>query len=455
MAGKDKIYTNDNTPSGDNIIESSENQEKEIIDNPYLNDDQNDPEHNPDENQNNNVFGDMFNIREPELGEVYIDEDVEEVLEKYREEQRQREEEIRRAKEAEEKAKYDLEHLRFVNKKPELYDIEDEAKENRVKDQNDNDFSIFSNYEKQNEDEEKYVNTPTGNENSEAKKPDDIGENPFAKARKDNVKKVSANDLQKEVMAQQKQVSGIEKPLNKQMVDDPDIIPVMDTPMPMTSKYKGDVIVKENHNGIINDIINAGSKESRIIDNESVIIKEDKAVKSINLINIEESVNGGNKRQNKSKGLHYQPILGSETPGCLKKTYPVNGDTVSYLQAMVDTANMSRGFFRDSRQYNEFVHAMVICHDLAWDINKHSKKRNYDPAKLAREQKQYDEAVEHLKETARAYKAYKYSSKEKELDPAKKKLNSDDRKKLKLMDDVLGNRNRYFRGKDPLNNISL
>ena len=131
---------------------------------------------------------------------------------------------------------------------------------------------------------------------------------------------------------------------------------------------------------------------------------------------------------------------------------PVN-EVLDYLQALKQTAGEARGIFHDSEEYTAFYMAIDDVAKAARGLKKNKSENiiNKDNDKL----KDYKEAVNRLKECAEAYEAYKMKdhTRDKSKEPDKKELNSDDKRKLKIMRSVLHN-NRYFNVEAPYKKLT-
>ena len=117
-------------------------------------------------------------------------------------------------------------------------------------------------------------------------------------------------------------------------------------------------------------------------------------------------------------------------------------ELIDYLQELKQTAGGARGVFADSDEYMEFYMAIDDVMKAARNLKKTSNNiLNGDADRL----KEYKEAVNNLKDCAEVYEVYKMKdhTKDKSKEPNKKALNSDDKRKLKIMSRVLHN-NRYF-----------
>lgn len=131
---------------------------------------------------------------------------------------------------------------------------------------------------------------------------------------------------------------------------------------------------------------------------------------------------------------------------------PVN-EVLEYLQALKQTAGEARGIFHDSEEYTAFYMAIDDVAKAARGLKKNKSENiiNKDNDKL----KDYKEAVNRLKECAEAYEVYKMKdhTRDKSKEPDKKELNSDDKRKLKIMRSVLHN-NRYFNVEAPYKKLT-
>ena len=122
------------------------------------------------------------------------------------------------------------------------------------------------------------------------------------------------------------------------------------------------------------------------------------------------------------------------------ESIPVD-EVIDYLQALKQTAGEARGLFHDSNEYTKFYMAIDDVMKAARNLKKSKNIINDDGDRL----KDYKEAVNRLKDCAETYEVYKMSdhTRDKSKEPDKKALNSDDKRKLKIMRGVLQN-NRYF-----------
>ena len=116
----------------------------------------------------------------------------------------------------------------------------------------------------------------------------------------------------------------------------------------------------------------------------------------------------------------------------------------SYLQALKQVAGEARGMFHDSDEYISFYMAIDDVADEVRALRNLKKNKN----KIINEEdiyKGYKKAVRNLKACAKAYEDYKLSDHTEHplAEPRKLEVNSDDRRKLKIVRSVL-NGNRYF-----------
>lgn len=131
----------------------------------------------------------------------------------------------------------------------------------------------------------------------------------------------------------------------------------------------------------------------------------------------------------------------------------INKETVDYLRDLKTTAINARGIMHDSYQYLSFCAAIDNVTDVTVSIlDSHKKGRIVDENV---EYERYKKAVQNLKICAKDYEDYKLSdhTEDPQAEPNKKKLNSDDRTKLKIVRTVLNNHNRYFNTGEPVPDI--
>ncbi len=110
-------------------------------------------------------------------------------------------------------------------------------------------------------------------------------------------------------------------------------------------------------------------------------------------------------------------------------------EAVDYYQALQSNVRQARGILSDSPEYTRF--SMAVDHLL--EVTRNMEKAYKSGSKLFDENKAskvYSEAILKMKERAYDYKAYKSE---------KKVLNSDDKRKMAIIDSVLSNRNKYFK----------
>ena len=130
---------------------------------------------------------------------------------------------------------------------------------------------------------------------------------------------------------------------------------------------------------------------------------------------------------------------GREKPICL-----ITGETKAYLRALQNHAQSIRGVFSDSPQYKAFLMSLQGLEQTVDAIMRSRKDPNHNED-LA--QQAFEKAVREMKRCAQAYKDYKLADHAYNPEPGsgKKKMNSNDREKMQLMNDILSNRNRQFR----------
>ena len=121
----------------------------------------------------------------------------------------------------------------------------------------------------------------------------------------------------------------------------------------------------------------------------------------------------------------------------------VTDETCKYLQAMHEYASEARGLFSDSPEYLAFHKALVDTEMKAKEIYRHRRDPKYDKNAAMRE---YTAQVNHLKDCAKAYEDYKLSdhTENPQAEPEKKRLNSDDRRKLDIVRNITNPKNVHL-----------
>ena len=137
-----------------------------------------------------------------------------------------------------------------------------------------------------------------------------------------------------------------------------------------------------------------------------------------------------------------------QNPG-KKNKMPSLDEYEDYLYSLKYFAGNARGMFKDSQEYKNFYSAIDDVTEAVRKTKKAMKKGN-----IVNKENMFDEikeSIKSLKECAIKYEDYKMKdhTSNPKFDPKKKKLNSDDKKKLKIMEDVLSDKNRFFRMVDP------
>lgn len=123
----------------------------------------------------------------------------------------------------------------------------------------------------------------------------------------------------------------------------------------------------------------------------------------------------------------------------LSAIYEVNDDTVRFLHTLKTRAENAKGRFRDSKEYKDFLKAAEKSLTLAEKINQNKGMIGFDEKKADAE---YASSIRKLLKTAADYKEYKLDKKtaDQGAEPEKKALNSDDRRKLEVIDSVTDNK---------------
>lgn len=139
------------------------------------------------------------------------------------------------------------------------------------------------------------------------------------------------------------------------------------------------------------------------------------------------------------------PVEPAPQKAVKKAKMPSLKDYEQYLSSLKYSAGNARGILSDSTQYKLFYSAI----DDVAEAVRNTKKKIKNGKLNINDDNAYDEikdAIETLKECAVNYEEYKMAdhSANPKLDKTKKKLNGDDKRKLKIMDDVLSDTNRFF-----------
>lgn len=167
---------------------------------------------------------------------------------------------------------------------------------------------------------------------------------------------------------------------------------------------------------------NLQNKGQQVRNDDNIIIRNDS--NQLNRINIMDD----------PKPVRRQPAA---------RPLDVTDETCKYLQAMHEYASEARGFFSDSPEYLAFHKALVDTEMMAKEIYGHRRDPKYDKNAAMRE---YTAQVNHLKDCAKAYEDYKLSdhTENPQAEPEKKRLNSDDRRKLDIVRNITNPKNVHL-----------
>jgi hypothetical protein len=113
----------------------------------------------------------------------------------------------------------------------------------------------------------------------------------------------------------------------------------------------------------------------------------------------------------------------------------VDDETIRQLKDLQKKAKKASGTFKDSKQYKDFRASIDKSLTLAQKILANELNPDFDMKKAEAE---YASSIRGMRKAAKSYKDYKLKDKtaDKEAEPGKKKLNSDDKKKLDLIESV-------------------
>lgn len=130
-----------------------------------------------------------------------------------------------------------------------------------------------------------------------------------------------------------------------------------------------------------------------------------------------------------------------ETSMKLSALYEVNDATVAYFEDLQKRAKKAKGTFRDSKEYKDLCAAIDKCLKLSRSMMDNEDELGTNNFNVDKAEAEYASAVRKLFKTAKAYESYKMKdhTEDKSAEPDKKKLNSDDRKKLNLVSEVTNN----------------
>ena len=119
--------------------------------------------------------------------------------------------------------------------------------------------------------------------------------------------------------------------------------------------------------------------------------------------------------------------------------YEVNDETVATLDRLKQSTKKASGRFRDSDEYKDFRKAVNDCCRLAKKLNESGGSKNFNRKQAEAE---YASSVRKLYKTAADYKTYKLKDHTEDpvVNPGKKSLNSKDREKMGVINEVLENK---------------
>lgn len=119
--------------------------------------------------------------------------------------------------------------------------------------------------------------------------------------------------------------------------------------------------------------------------------------------------------------------------------YEVNDNTVATLERLKQSTKNASGRFRDSDEYKDFRKAVNNCYRLAKELNEAGGMKNINQKQVEAE---YASSVRKLYKTAADYKVYKLKdhTEDPSINPGKKRLNSKDREKMGVMNELLENK---------------
>ena len=141
------------------------------------------------------------------------------------------------------------------------------------------------------------------------------------------------------------------------------------------------------------------------------------------------------RKQARVTGMPEKQINNSKTSTKLSALYEVDDETIRQLKDLQKKAKKVSGTFKDSKQYKDFRASIDKSLTLAQKILANELNPDFDMKKAEAE---YASSIRGMRKAAKSYKDYKLKDKtaDKKAEPGKKKLNSDDKKKLDLIESV-------------------
>ncbi len=126
-------------------------------------------------------------------------------------------------------------------------------------------------------------------------------------------------------------------------------------------------------------------------------------------------------------------------PYRMSALYEVNEETVNALATLKDEARHAKGFFKNSPEYKALQVSIDKCLILATKIQENRDKAGFN---ITKAEAAYASAVRGMRKAAKAYVTYKMKdhTANKKVEPGKKKLNGDDKRKLNLVKKLLDNK---------------
>ncbi|MBE5860713.1 MAG: hypothetical protein E7301_11415 [Butyrivibrio sp.] len=201
------------------------------------------------------------------------------------------------------------------------------------------------------------------------------------------------------------------------------------------------------------------------IESVRVALKNQEPVPKVSVTNIDNIINDVKASQNKEKAVD---LTEKEMPKTSKYTYSkaplVNQRNVNWFRAVAEEAQTVRGIFHDSEKYMDFKYQLDSTYEFITNLNKaiETGKNSVSLSNfniIAREQisnmadengkisiknlkSAYEESWKLTQEKAIAYEKYKLETKgftrNRKLEPGKKKLEWNGESKFKLIDNILG-----------------
>ena len=254
---------------------------------------------------------------------------------------------------------------------------------------------------------------------------------PVKEENQNEIKEENINEIKEEIKNEKKE----EKPENKSEVNDEKGNPENKNEVDQVNinkvneaEMEGDELYKK-----ANELFNDDPKKT----NEEI-----KTSKNDELNNSKLSDDTNVKLEDPDR----KPVVNNSSK---RNKMPSLKDYEDYLYALKSTAGNARGILHDSQEYKDFYSAIDDVAKAVRNTKKAIKKGN-----IVNEDTMFDEikeSIKSLKECAIKYEDYKMKdhTSNPKYDSKKQKLNSDDKRKLKIMEDVLSDKNRFFRMVDP------